>query len=224
MLARVIDPWLNGCVVLITGGASGIGAAISAAFATQEASVAVHYSDSVVAAPRAAKWQHDTPTPESAQRFARGLSTMAIAVGADLSDPSATCGLLADVESRIGPVDVLVNNAAHCESPDTIAELTGAGLQRHYQVNTIAPALLTSELARRGRGACIVNISTDAARAFPGQVDVQSRGGSVDPCNRVGPGIGRDSSQRHRTRPGSDRVAHRPRARRGHGRRTHGVG
>lgn len=49
--------------------------------------------------------------------------------------------------------------------------LTHRSLQRHVAVNAIAPALLTSEAVRQRPDAhplCVVNISTDAARAFPG--------------------------------------------------------
>src|SRR5690606_35731353 len=60
---------------------------------------------------------------------------------------------------------------------DTIDALTADGLARHYAVNTIAPALLTAELARRTpevpagtEAACVVNVSTDSARAFPRQL------------------------------------------------------
>jgi 3-oxoacyl-[acyl-carrier protein] reductase len=75
----------------------------------------------------------------------------------------------------IGPLYGLVNNAAHCELPDTLLEADWGRYRRHYDVNLGAPTMLMSEFARRysnraqpaGR---IVNISTDAARAFPGQI------------------------------------------------------
>jgi 3-oxoacyl-[acyl-carrier protein] reductase len=60
----------------------------------------------------------------------------AIALAADLAVPGAAASLFDEVEQRLGPVDVLVNNAAHCESPDTVD-----GLERHYRVNAIAPAV-----------------------------------------------------------------------------------
>ncbi|WP_369267187.1 SDR family NAD(P)-dependent oxidoreductase, partial [Streptomyces harbinensis] len=98
----------------------------------------------------------------------------ACAVPADLAAPDAAQRLTAAVEERLGPVDVLVNNAAHTESPDGVLDLTAGSLHRNYAVNTFAPALLTAEVARRAaagsRTAAVVNISTDAARAFPGQL------------------------------------------------------
>jgi 3-oxoacyl-[acyl-carrier protein] reductase len=70
---------------------------------------------------------------------------------------------------------VLVNNAAHCETPDTITGISGGGIDRHFAVNTRAPVLLMREFVRRyeARNATfgsIINISTDVARAFATQI------------------------------------------------------
>lgn len=171
MMTTMIDPRLEGSVVLVTGGAGGIGAAITRAFAAQGAKPAVHYLADEATPPAGHQWAHATPNEQAARDLAEELDTAAVAVAADLGEPLAIPRLLDEVEAALGPVDVLVNNAAHCENPDSVHTLTAAGLERHYRVNAIAPALLTAELARRHPepGACVVNISTDAARAFPGQ-------------------------------------------------------
>ncbi|MEU8350340.1 SDR family oxidoreductase [Streptomyces sp. NPDC048845] len=171
----MLNTGLDQRVVLVTGGSGGIGRAISRAFAAQGAGVAVHYYATETAAPGNRRWEHRTPSAESAHAFAAELGR-AVAVPADLSAPDAAERLLDAVEDPMGPVDVLVNCAAHCESPDTVDALTPEGMERHYRVNAIAPALLTGELARRADGApgrqppCVVNVTTDAARAFPGQI------------------------------------------------------
>jgi len=92
----------------------------------------------------------------------------------------------------LGPVEVLVNNAAYCV-PDTFVPqgrlsadyrspsgtamrpLTPEGHDRHFAVNTRATALTMAELAKRHveRGASwgrVVNVSTDGAYVFPGEV------------------------------------------------------
>ncbi|AXB46540.1 SDR family NAD(P)-dependent oxidoreductase [Amycolatopsis albispora] len=160
----MIDTGLAGRVVLVTGAHSGIGAAIARAFGAEGARVASHYLGEQDAPPDGVQWAHSVGPVGSVE--GEGFQ-------ADLADDEASVRLLDRVEARLGPVDVLVNNAAHCETPDTIETINGGSLSRHYWVNAIAPALLTAELARRHRGGrppCVVNISTDAARAFPGQL------------------------------------------------------
>jgi 3-oxoacyl-[acyl-carrier protein] reductase len=80
-----------------------------------------------------------------------------------------------EVMDKAGDVDIVVNNAAHCEVPDSIEDITSNTLVRHFAVNAQTPALLIAEYARRHRArdaqsGRIVNVSTDAARAFATQI------------------------------------------------------
>ncbi|NKY97973.1 SDR family NAD(P)-dependent oxidoreductase [Nocardiopsis alborubida] len=183
----MIDTRLDGRNVLVTGGSGNIGAAISRAFAVQGARVAIHYLAQDPPAPTNTEWAHITPAAEEADKLAEELGNGSFAVSADLSEPEAASRLVRDVAARVGTVNVLVNNAAHCETPDTIDTLTPASLDRHYRVNAIAPALLTSEAARLHRGddpLCVVNITTDAARAFPGQTGYGTSKGALEALTR----------------------------------------
>lgn len=181
----MIDSGLDGAVVLVTGGAGGIGAAVSRAFAEQGAKVAIHYLDAPEAAPKGVVWEHVNPARSEAESLADSLPE-AVAVGGDLSRDGSEAALLDAVAASLGGVDVLVNNAAHCESPDTYRELDAAGLTRHYRVNAVAVAMLLAELARRrpGCGVRVVNVSTDVARAFPGQVGYGSSKAALESLTR----------------------------------------
>lgn len=137
----MIDTRLAGRTVLVTGGAAGIGAAVCRAFAAEGATVVIHYLANPPEPPDGVVWEHLLPT--GAEDLAAELG--GVAVAGDLTEPDAATRLF----DAAGQVDVLVNNAAHCEHPDTIDTLTAASLDRHYRVNALAPALLTAELARR---------------------------------------------------------------------------
>ena len=85
---------LQGRVALVTGGATGIGAAISRALAAAGASVAVSHLAQIHQA-----------------RAVRHESRTGIEVSADLTDPNAVAAMTSQVESELGPIDILVNNA-----------------------------------------------------------------------------------------------------------------
>ncbi len=125
--------------------------------------------------------------PAGSRRREEGIQTWE----ADLADPGVAGALFDRAEAAFGGVDVLVNNAAYSvrdsflpverlEGRNTTGEfgvstLTAEGLDRHWQVNARAPALLMVEFARRhiARGAAwgrIVNVSSDGAPVFPDEV------------------------------------------------------
>lgn len=81
-------------VVVVTGGASGIGRAVAFAMAEVGAFVAVVDIDEVGAA-------------AVAQEIGKG----AIAIGCDVADETAVCTMIATTERLLGYVDVLFNNA-----------------------------------------------------------------------------------------------------------------
>jgi len=167
----MIDPGLASRTVLITGGNSGIGAATAKAFAAQGSRIVLHFLDAPVVGPN---YGHAVLGRAGAEAVAIEIvaagGTVTLVDG-DLFEPTLPAVLF----DAAGHVDVLVNNAAHCELPDTIAEVQAGSLDRHFGVNAQASALLMAEFVRRykaraGRMGRIVNVSTDAARAFATQI------------------------------------------------------
>lgn len=141
---------LTGRIVLITGAGSGLGAAIAHSFAGAGATLAL--LDLEEAAARA--------TLEAAE--AKGTSA-----AADVSDERAVAAAAADIEGRVGPIDVVINNAgvAGIGGPKTLHETPPEEWAHVMAVNISGPYLvcrsvLPSMIARR-RGV-IVNVASAA--------------------------------------------------------------
>jgi NAD(P)-dependent dehydrogenase (short-subunit alcohol dehydrogenase family) len=125
----MLDPDLSGRVALVTGSARGVGRALALRIAGAGADVAVHYRTSGAAA---------TATATEARE--RGAA--ATAVAADVTDPDAVDGLFDDVESDLGPVDVLVNNVGDF-APRHWADLTHDEWERVIETNLYGTYLCT---------------------------------------------------------------------------------
>jgi NAD(P)-dependent dehydrogenase (short-subunit alcohol dehydrogenase family) len=130
---------LSGRTALVTGGANGIGRAIVERFVADGAKVAAVDVE---------------PVPD--------LGPNVVAVQFDLTATDRLEELIADVESAVGPLDVLVNNAGIYE-PAPAVELTLESYRRVLAVNLDAPVFLASRvggrMAERGYGR-IVNITS----------------------------------------------------------------
>ena len=144
-----IYPTLRDRVVLVTGGASGIGAAHVAHFAAQGAHVA--FLD-IQDAPAAALVEQVAAAGKAKPRF----------IHADLRDITALQAAIATVERELGPVTVLVNNAAHDERhkwQDVTVEYWEERLQvnlRHqfFAIQAVAPMM------QRAGGGSIINFGS----------------------------------------------------------------
>lgn len=145
---------LAGRVVAITGAGRGIGAATARALVDEGARVAIGDIDL-----------------DAAEKTAADLAGDTIAVRVDVTDPGSFAAFVDEAESRLGPLDVLINNAGIMPlAPllDTSDELTG----RVLDLNVRAMIRGTREAALRmkphGRGH-IVNVASTAGKAgIPG--------------------------------------------------------
>jgi D-xylose 1-dehydrogenase len=144
-------PSLRERVVLITGGGSGIGASMVEQFALQGAKVA--FLDIVV---------------ECSAELVKNLSTRCsyspLFVRCDLTDITSLRSAIAEVETRLGTVRVLVNNAANDDrhkfadlTPEYWDERMAVNL-RHYffAIQAVVPGMVEAA------GGSIVNMSSIA--------------------------------------------------------------
>ncbi len=140
---------LAGRVVLVTGAARGIGAGIARAAAAAGASVAVC-----------------DVAEDTAHSTAGAIGARALALRMDVSDARSVRAAVAEAEARLGPIDVLVNNAG-IDVIGPFVESHEDAWDRLWAVNVkgtllATRAVLDGMIAReRGR---IVNIGSDAGR------------------------------------------------------------
>ena len=196
----MIDTGLKDKVVLITGinNPHGIGAATAKAFVAQGALVAgtyLRHPAKASATDRPGEEFYHAQVAKTASEVVTSIRESGGRIEAwecDLADPAVIPDLFDQAERLFGRVNVLINNAAHCD-PDTfipssqlgansqavdgfpMSTITAEKHDRHFAVNSRAVALMMAEYARRhverraswGR---IINVSTDAAAGFNSEI------------------------------------------------------
>ncbi|MDF3811198.1 SDR family oxidoreductase [Rhodopseudomonas sp. BAL398] len=134
-------------VAIITGASRGIGAAVAERLAKDGFTVAINYAGSA---------------PEAEALAGKIVSTggKALTVQADVSDPKAVLRMWDKVESDVGGVDVLVNNAGIMKLAK-IAEGDDALIDSQIAINLKGSLYTMREAAKRLRdGGRIINFST----------------------------------------------------------------
>jgi NAD(P)-dependent dehydrogenase (short-subunit alcohol dehydrogenase family) len=126
--------------VLVTGSSDGIGAKVADLLAEQGHHVVLHARND-------ARAQHCRSS---------GPAGADVVVG-DLASLLSTRAMAAELQ-RLGPLDVVVHNAGWA-SRDKTRPLTEDGLEQTFQVNLLAPFLLTAMLALPSR---LVFVSSDS--------------------------------------------------------------
>jgi short-subunit dehydrogenase len=146
---------LGGRTALVTGASGGLGTHIARRLAREGMNIAV-------------SGRREDALAEVATELS-ALGVKAVAVPADLCDLERIDPLVEGVESALGPIDVLVNNAG-VESVGAFTSYTRKELTSMVDVNLTAPLLLTHRLApgmlERGRGH-VVFISSIAGKIGP---------------------------------------------------------
>ncbi|SRR6266700_3117836 len=152
---------LEGKVALVTGGSRGIGKAIALAIANAGAAVAVNYRE---------RAQEAASVVEAIHRS----GGRAAAIATDVSIAGAVQSMVHQVEERLGPVDILINNAGMAATRG-IDDITEGDFDRAIAVNLKSAFLCTQAVLpgmRARRWGRIVNISSIGARVGASTVSV----------------------------------------------------
>ena len=179
----MIDYGLKDRVALITGANNpqGIGATTAYAFAREGAKLVLVYK-------RIAR-QFDTTkigkngTDRYFQANAAGADIVEVKlkemgadyliIESDISNEDAVKDIFAKAIARFGHVDILVNNAADgdMDGIDTIEKITQKVIDDTFAVNVRGTIMMTREfINHRSDYGRIINLSTDAAQIFAGQI------------------------------------------------------
>ncbi len=145
-------PSLTGRHVFITGGATGIGAALVQAFAAQGSTVS--FIDIAV---------------EAGQALAAHLGTAVWFQACDVTSPEGLQAAIAQAAGRSGPVTVLVNNVANDQRQRAV-EMAASAWRANLAVN-LDPVFLASQAVQPGMvasgGGAIINLSSINALLGP---------------------------------------------------------
>ena len=141
-----------GRVAVVTGGASGIGAACCRMLAQRGAKVAVTDRDLA-----------------RAQALAGEIGGFALSL--DVATQAANEAAAAEIEAALGPVDILVTSAGVLQRPLRAEDLPEADIRNVVNIDQIGTYLSAvafgARMARRGRGAIVTIASISGSRGLP---------------------------------------------------------
>lgn len=161
-----METGIEGKVVLVTGGAGGIGQAICRKFAEEGANVAVHFYTS----------------SEEAESLAKEIG--GLAVRADLRVPSQADEMVAEVVSKMGNIDVCVaNSGSYPTEPKPMWEIDeerwNSTIMSNLGVTANTSRSFLSHASSRGSGSLVLVGSTAGVYGEAGHSDYAAAKGAI---------------------------------------------
>ena len=139
---------LTGRVAIITGGDSGIGRAVAIAYAREGADVLLSYLSEDDDAQETARWVEEA-------------GRTAVLMPGDIGDEAHCLALVERAMTEFGRLDILVNNAAHQATIDSIEEITSEEWDRTMRTNLYGMFYLCKAAVPVMRpGGAIINTSS----------------------------------------------------------------
>jgi NAD(P)-dependent dehydrogenase (short-subunit alcohol dehydrogenase family) len=166
---------LNGKVALITGGDSGIGRAVSIAFAKEGANVAFVYLD-----------ENEDKDAEKTVKLIENYGVKALKIKTDISDDENCQNVVDRVIESFGQINILVNNAGKQFPTKDFLKITPDQLQETFSTNIYSMFYLTqAALPHMKKGDTIVNTSSVTAyNGSPELIDYSATKGAITTFTR----------------------------------------
>ena len=159
---------LNGKVAIVTGGDSGIGRAVSIAYAKEGADVIIVYLN-----------EHDDALQTKAR--VEQLGRRCLIVAGDIGDESFCQEVVKKTLQVFGRIDILVNNAGEQHPQNSLLDITQDQLERTFRTNIFGQFYLTkATLPHLKSGSTIIN--TTSITAYEGHnqlIDYSASKGAV---------------------------------------------
>lgn len=153
---------------IITGGDSGIGRAISIAYAKEGADVAIVYLD-----------EHQDA--EETKKIIEGYGRKCLLIPGDIGEEDFCYKAVEEVVKNFGGVDILVNNAAEQHCQNSIEDITKEQMERTFKTNFFGLFFMSKSVMPHFKpGCCIIN--TASITAYKGNetlIDYSATKGAV---------------------------------------------
>jgi NAD(P)-dependent dehydrogenase (short-subunit alcohol dehydrogenase family) len=150
-------------VALVTGASRGLGAATAILLARNGYAICVNYN-------------HNAQQAEAVAKSIRDEGGKAIAIQADVSDPSQIKKLFAEVDSKLGTLTALINNAGFTGTRCKVLDLDIETIKKTIDINVTGLILCAKEAIQRmaksygGQGGNIINLSSQAGQFGGNQI------------------------------------------------------
>lgn len=142
---------LLGKTAIITGGDSGIGKAVAIAFAKEGADIVIVYFN-------------EHTDAENTKKILDAAGRKCMLIAGDIGDEQFCTDVINKTMGDFGKIDILVNNAAHQQSQNSIEDITKEQLMRTFETNIFGPFYLTkAALPHLEPGSCIINTTSITA-------------------------------------------------------------
>jgi NAD(P)-dependent dehydrogenase (short-subunit alcohol dehydrogenase family) len=139
---------LEGRAAIVTGGDSGIGRAVALAYAREGADVLISYLE-----------EHSDA--EETVRVVEEAGRKGVSVAGDIGDPEQCRTIVEGALEEFGHLEILVNNAAHQMTHDSITDIPTDEIERVFRTNVFAPFYLCqAAIPELKPGAAIINTTS----------------------------------------------------------------